>query len=55
VAKKRAQIIQMILDTPMVKNKLDKDAILKEWPTNDGKPWVKPDSGGVMEGFGFMQ
>lgn len=55
VAKKRAQIIQMILDTPMVKKKLDKDAILKEWPTNDGKPWVKPDSGGGMEGFGFMQ
>ena len=49
------QIIQMILDTPMRKWKLDKGSIWKEWPTNDGKPWVEPDSKGGMEGLGFMQ
>jgi hypothetical protein len=46
VARKRAQIIQMILDTPMVKEKFDKTdpkgALIKQWPTSDGRPWVSP-------------
>jgi len=45
VAKKRLQIIQLTLDTPMLKEKFDpKDpraALLEQWPTSDGKPWVK--------------
>lgn len=41
VAAKRAQIIQLILDTPMVKEKtMSKDALRKQWPTKDGKHWV---------------
>ena len=41
VARKRAQIIQLILDTPMVLEKTEpKDVLLKEWPTSNGRPWV---------------
>ena len=46
VAKKRLQTIQMILDSPMVKEYFDKTdpkgAIIKQWPTSDGQPWINP-------------
>ena len=46
VAKKRLQTIQMILDSPMVKEYFDKHdpkgALIKQWPTRDGQPWVSP-------------
>jgi hypothetical protein len=47
VARKRLETIQWILDTPMRKALYDKDnpreALLKQWPTRDGRPWVAPD------------
>jgi hypothetical protein len=47
VARKRLETIQWILDTPMRKELYDKEnpreALLKQWPTADGKPWVAPD------------
>jgi hypothetical protein len=47
VAKKREQTIDLILRTPMVPEKYDKtdpkDAIERQWPTSDGRPWVKTD------------
>ena len=43
VAKKRLEIIQGILDTPMLKEKgKPREGLLQEWPTSDGKPWVAP-------------
>jgi hypothetical protein len=46
VAKKREQIIRLIMDTPMRKDHYDpKDpegALLKQWPTSDGRSWVAP-------------
>ena len=44
VARRREQIIRWTLDTPMRKELFAKDdpraALLREWPTRDGKPWV---------------
>jgi uncharacterized protein DUF4955/pectate lyase-like protein len=48
VARKRLETVQWILDTPMRKELYDKDnpreALLKQWPTSDGKPWVAPET-----------
>ena len=45
VAKKRRQTIDLILRTPMVKDKFDKTdpkgAIERQWPTSDGRPWME--------------
>ena len=45
VARKRAQIIQLILDTPMKKElSAPREALLKQWPTKDGTPWNEPEA-----------
>jgi hypothetical protein len=47
VARKRLETVQWTLDTPMRKELYDKSdpraALLAQWPTGDGKPWVAPD------------
>jgi hypothetical protein len=47
VAKKREQTIDLILRTPMVPEKYDKTdpkgSIERQWPTGDGRPWMKAD------------
>jgi hypothetical protein len=49
VARKRLETIQWTLDTPMRKELYDKqnprEALLRQWPTGDGQPWVKPEPG----------
>ncbi len=46
VAAKRREIIRLILETPMVKEKtMTKDALRKQWPTKNGKHWVSPRPG----------
>jgi hypothetical protein len=49
VARKRLETVQWILDTPMRKELYDKgnprEALLKQWPTSDGTPWVAPEGG----------
>jgi hypothetical protein len=47
VARKRLETVPWILDTPMRKELYDKnnprEALLGQWPTGDGKPWVQPE------------
>jgi hypothetical protein len=47
VARKRLETVQWVLDTPMRKELYDKAApraaLLAQWPTGDGKPWVQAD------------